>query len=100
LQYLTNHMARLIDSLLEFSRVGRLDLAVQPTDLNQVVGELLDSLRISLQENGVEVRIPQPLPTILCDQVRIAEVFRNLITNAMKYNDKENKWIEIGVHEG
>jgi two-component system, chemotaxis family, sensor kinase Cph1 len=96
LQYLTNHMARLIDSLLEFSRVGRLDLAVQATDLNQVVGEVLDSLRISLQENSVEVRIPQPLPTILCDQVRIAEVFRNLITNAMKYNDKEKKWIEIG----
>src|SRR5690606_14228954 len=37
-----------------------------------------------------------PLPTIRCDQVRIAEVFRNLITNAMKYNDKPEKWIEIG----
>ena len=44
----------------------------------------------------MEVRIPRPLPTILGDRVRIGEVFRNLITNSMKYNDKPEKWIEIG----
>ena len=57
---------------------------------------MLDSLRINLKERGVEVRIPRPLPTIQGDRVRIGEVFRNLITNAMKYNDKPEKWIEIG----
>lgn len=41
--------------------------------------------------------MPRPLPTVLCDRVRIGEVFRNLITNAMKYNDKPEKWVEIGV---
>ena len=49
-----------------------------------------------LEENQVKVHIPQPLPTVRCDQVRITEVFRNLITNAVKYNDKPEKWIEIG----
>ena len=32
--------------------------------------------------------------------MRVAEVFRNLITNAMKYNDKPEKWIEIGYRDG
>ncbi len=57
---------------------------------------MLDSLRINLKERGVEIRIPRPLPTIQGDRVRIGEVFRNLITNSMKYNDKPEKWIEIG----
>jgi signal transduction histidine kinase len=36
------------------------------------------------------------LPSVRCDSVRIGEVFRNLIVNAMKYNDKPVKWIEVG----
>ena len=34
--------------------------------------------------------------TLSCDRIRIGEAFRNLITNAVKYNDKPEKWIEIG----
>ena len=96
LKRLTQRMDVLLDSLLDFSRVGRLDFAIRTTDLNEVLEEVLDSLRINLKERGVEVRIPRPLPTIQGDRVRIGEVLRNLITNAMKYNDKPEKWIEIG----
>jgi PAS domain S-box-containing protein len=100
LKDLTQRMYALIDSLLEFSRVGRVDLAVQETDLNDVLAEVLGSLRISLEERGFAVKIPRPLPTIPCDHVRIAEVYRNLITNAIKYNDKAEPWIEIGWRDG
>ena len=36
------------------------------------------------------------LPEVTCDSVRVAEIFRNLIVNALKYNDKAEKRIEIG----
>jgi light-regulated signal transduction histidine kinase (bacteriophytochrome) len=36
------------------------------------------------------------LPTIECDPVLVGEVFSNLIINALKYNDKPEKWVEIG----
>ncbi len=94
---LAQRLEGLINSLLTFSRVGRVELAVQETDLNQILAEILDSLAITLKEKGVEVRIPKRLPSLRCDQVRIAEVFRNLITNAIKYNDKPTKWVEIGA---
>ncbi|MBV9124994.1 MAG: hypothetical protein JO112_16695 [Planctomycetes bacterium] len=97
LKHLSQRLEALLDSLLAFSRVGRVHLATQPTDLNDLVAQVVDSLHISLQERGVTVRIPRPLPTLSCDQVRVGEVFRNLITNALKYNDKEEKWIEIGT---
>ena len=97
LQRLSKRMDTLIDALLQFSRVGRTELAVQPTSLQGVLEEVLDSLRITVEEQGVEIRIPSPLPEVVCDRVRIGEVFENLIVNAVKYNDKPQKWIEIGL---
>lgn len=85
-----------IDSLLHFSQVGRTELAIASTDLNDVVADVVDSLGGSLKEHNVEVRIA-PLPTVPCDRMRVSEVFQNLIGNAMKYNDKPEKWIEVGT---
>ena len=96
LQKLTRRMEALIESLLMYSRVGRTELAVQDTNLNETLADIVETLEIRLHELGVEIRQPRPLPTLRCDGVRVGEVFRNLITNAMKYNDKPQKWIETG----
>jgi signal transduction histidine kinase len=98
LMRLTRRMETLIDSLLQFSRLGRVDLAVTRVDLGEIVSGILDSLAISLRQEGVEVRVPRPLPVVRADRVRVGEIFHNLIVNAMKYNDKPQKWIEIGWH--
>jgi signal transduction histidine kinase len=96
---LTRRMESLIDSLLHFSRVGRVDLAMDRVDLNEILADVLDSLGPHLAEKGVAVRIPRPLPTVLCDRARIGEIFRNLITNGAKYNDKPDKQVEIGYRQ-
>jgi signal transduction histidine kinase len=93
---LTRRMETLIDSLLQFSRLGRVDLAIDDVDLNVVLEEVLDAIAINLKENGVAVRLPSSLPVVRCDRVRVRELFYNLIVNAMKYNDKPEKWIEVG----
>ncbi|HYA79877.1 MAG TPA: ATP-binding protein [Methylocystis sp.] len=93
---LAQRLEDLIDTLLIYSRVGRVDLALEETDLDEVVRDVLDSLAISLKEKGVQVRVPEPLPRLYCDSARVAEVFRNLLSNAIKYNDKPEKWVEIG----
>jgi len=99
LMRLTRRMETLIDSLLQYSRLGRVDLAIDRVDLNEIVAECLDSLAISLQEEKVDVRVPRPLPVVRADRVRVGEIFYNLIVNAMKYNDKAEKWIEVGWRE-
>jgi light-regulated signal transduction histidine kinase (bacteriophytochrome) len=93
---LTQRMEHLIDSLLHFSRLGRVDILRKPTNLNLVVQQILDLLIPRIEELSIEIRIPQSLPTVYCDPVQVGEVFNNLITNAIKYNDKALKWIEIG----
>lgn len=93
---LTKRMEALIDDLLTYSRVGRTKQNIVATDMDGLVGEIIDSLKFSLEEKNIDLRRPEPLPTVTCDRVRIGEVIRNLITNATKYNDKDKKWIEIG----
>lgn len=97
---LAERMAALIDTLLEYSRVGRADLAFAETDLNEVLAGVLDSLAITVKEQGVQVRIPQRLPALRCNRVRIGQVFHNLLSNAIKYNDKAEKSVEIGCQGG
>ena len=97
LSRLSRRMETLIDSLLHYSRLGRTDLALDEVDVQEVVEDVVDRLGISLREQNIEVRIPRRLPVIQSDRVRLGEVFANLITNAIKYNDKPQRWIEIGV---
>lgn len=95
LSRLTQRLERLIADLASYSRIGRGEMAVKPTDLNAVLSEVLSDLEFFLVEHNVEIRVPVALPTLPCDGLRIGEVLRNLITNAVKYNDKTDKWVEI-----
>jgi two-component system, chemotaxis family, sensor kinase Cph1 len=95
LMRLTQRMEDLINSLLHYSRLGRTELILQPVDLSKVIENVLDVIKISYPE-PVDFRIPRPLPKVQCDPTQIVEVFTNLVSNAIKYNDKEQKWIEIG----
>jgi len=94
--YLCQRMERLVDDLLYFSRLGRQDLAVKPTDLNAIIDDIETMMETTLQEAGARIIIPERLPVIICDQPRVAELFRNLITNAVKYNDKPEKHVIVG----
>ncbi len=92
---LTQRMDDLIEGLLQYSRVGRVDLVLQPVDLNDLVESAVDLLHARIEECGGTVSAG-PLPTLMCDRVRIREVFSNLIVNALKYNDRDRKQVEIG----
>ncbi|MER3434305.1 MAG: cyanobacterial phytochrome A [Leptolyngbya sp. ERB_1_1] len=96
---LTRRMESLINALLRFSRLGQTEIRLQLTDLNQVVSQVLEDLPINRPELQAQIRIPRPLPTINCDTVLIQEVLVNLISNAVKYNDKPDQWVEIGFVE-
>ncbi len=94
---LSQRMDDLLNSLLEYSRVGRADFADVPVDLNQVVAEALEVLRPRSDAQKTVIRLLSPLPFVRGDRSRLGEVFVNLIGNAIKYNDKASKWVEIGV---
>ncbi|TAG92495.1 MAG: GAF domain-containing protein [Oscillatoriales cyanobacterium] len=96
---LTQRMEDLINSLLYFSRLGRAELIRQTVNLDELVQQVIATLTISRPQNEVEFRIPQPLPSFECDRTQVNELFTNLIGNALKYNNKTEKWVEIGYIE-
>lgn len=96
LGYLTQRLERLVNDLLYFSRLGRQELAQQMTDMSEVVDDIAFRLDTLLKEQDAAVVKATPLPQIVCDKTRIAEVLHNLVINAVKYNDKREKRVEIG----
>jgi PAS domain S-box-containing protein len=96
LMRLTGRMQDVIDALLHSSRVGRQGLSMAAVDLNRVVLDVLETLGPVLESERVRVSFAGDLPTVRCDETLVREVFHNLVTNAMKYNDKPEKRIEIG----
>ena len=96
LMRLTHRMEDLINSLLHYSRLGRDELQMRPEDLNNLVAEVLDVIKVSARDTQVKFNIPRPLPTVKCDRTQVNELFTNLISNGIKYNQKEQKIIEIG----
>ena len=99
LMRLTQRMESLIESLLQYSRIGRTQITIKELDLNHLLRETLEMIQTRISEGNAEVRIADPLPRIHGDEVLLREVFTNLLTNAIKYNDKENRLVEVGFLE-
>jgi len=93
---LTKRMEDLINALLHFSRLGRQELSFQSVNLNQSLESISELFSVSKGGENIEIRIPRSLPNIIGDRVLLEEVFTNLISNAFKYNNQSEKWVEIG----
>ena len=93
----TDKMQRLLNDLLELSRVGRLVNQPQSVDLNEMISEVLELLYGRLHGNHVRVSVEEKLPHVYGDRARLLEVWQNLIDNAAKFmGDQPNPQIEIG----
>ena len=84
-------MALLLDDLLDVSRItrGRLDLKVEPVDLDSVVGAAVETARPLIESKHHQLYItlpPQPL-RLMADPLRLSQSLSNLLTNAAKYTD-------------
>jgi PAS domain S-box-containing protein len=78
-------MAQMIDELLEFSRIGRTELAQRPVDLGALAHHLADELVLAYPGALIDV---QPLPVVDGDTTLLRLVFSNLLGNALKFSSK------------
>ena len=99
LMRLTLRMDSLLDSLLHFSRVGREELTLEKVDFNELLAEAIEMIGSRTTDGRSEIVTPRPLPPVWCDRVRFREVLVNLLSNALKYNDKDFKRVEVGYLE-
>ncbi len=97
LQRSSVRMKNLIDDLLKLASIGTKREPLEPVDLKAVLAEVREDLGALLE--GVQLELPQELPVVVANRTRMAELFSNLISNAVKYNDKPEKWVQIGLEE-
>jgi signal transduction histidine kinase len=84
--------------ILQYSRIARLDLELSSVNLDSLLDEALDSLRDLIAAHKVRIERPQSLPTIRCHAEYLREVFHNLISNGIIYNEQAEKIITVGWH--
>jgi signal transduction histidine kinase len=93
-------MQRLLDELLELSRIGRLMNPPQIIAFADLVQEALDIVRGRLDAGRVRVTVQPDLPPVYGDRQRLLEVLQNLLDNAAKFmGDQPEPVIEIGCRE-
>jgi signal transduction histidine kinase len=91
---------RMVQRLLDFSRVARLDYQFEPLEMPKLVRGIVDSLGFHAREKGIAIEIGE-LPDAVGDRVQVESVIRNLVDNAVKYmGDGPRREIAIGGRQG
>jgi PAS domain S-box-containing protein len=85
------HMSRLLDDLLDVSRItrGTLELKKSPTELTLIVGSAIETARpiLDSKHHTLALDLPKQAVQLDADPVRLAQVFSNILINAAKYTD-------------
>jgi signal transduction histidine kinase len=94
----TDKMQRLLNELLELSRIGRLQNESTSFSLAELAHEAVELVHGRITARGVTVRIAPDLPMIYGDRPRLVEVLQNLLDNAAKFmGHQTDPCVEIGV---
>ncbi len=88
-----DRLQALIEGVLNYSRLGRVEEESEAVDLNRVLPEVIDL--IAPPEN-ISITVENEMPVIMCERTRIFQVFQNLLSNAVKYMDKPDGRIQVG----
>ena len=99
-----NHMVRLVDDLLDVSRIssGKLVLRKSRVDVRDAIRDALETVQPAMREARHELRVDlpsEPLP-VEADAVRLTQVFSNLLNNAARYTSPGGQIEVVAVREG
>jgi PAS domain S-box-containing protein len=92
----SRRLSNLIEDLLTLAQVGRITKAPQSFDLAETVAVVLKDLDDMIQRKNATVSVEGPLPVLVGDSPRVAQLISNLIANGLKYNTNAAPHIRIG----
>ena len=83
----TRRMNTLVKALLDYSRLGR-NKKLQSVDCQKIINNVIEDLQKSIESSGARIFIGK-MPTLKVYEIEIGQVFQNLITNAIKFRNKD-----------
>jgi hypothetical protein len=88
-------MEGLINGVLQYSRVGRINIEIEDVDVGQLLAEVVDGLA---PPPGFHIDIATDMPTLPTARVPLSQIFANLLSNAIKYHHRpESAQITVSV---
>jgi signal transduction histidine kinase/CheY-like chemotaxis protein len=100
----TNHLARILDDLLDVSRItrGKIELHRSPTALQPIVADAVETARPLLEgrQHTLSVSLPSEPVLVDADPTRLSQALGNLLTNAAKYTRPEGRIAVTAAVEG
>ena len=81
-------MDSLFDRILKLSRTGQVELTIKKLDTNNMLSNVIRSLKFRIEEVEASIKVSS-LPSCMGDETQINQVFSNLLSNALKYQDPE-----------
>lgn len=94
----SNRMKTLINDLLAYSRVGTRGIEFKPINCETALAIALNNLQIAIEETNAEIS-HDLMPQVMGDEGQIAQIFQNLVGNAIKFRGDKIPRIHIGVEQ-
>ncbi len=106
-----DEMTKLLDELLELSRIGRQMAAPERRNVGDLARDAIERLAIQLDERGIDLDFGDDLPDVFGDPGRLLEVFQNLLDNAIKFMgeqpaprielraQQEGRWVHCSIRD-
>src|SRR5262249_5418228 len=89
-------MQMLVKDLLAYSRVDSQGKMPRPIDADAVVRQVITGLQVAIDESRADI-VSDKLPIIDADELQLAQIFQNLISNALKFHGDDPPRIRIGA---
>jgi two-component system, chemotaxis family, CheB/CheR fusion protein len=90
----SNRMQNLVDDILTLSRLSNTEIPFTQTDLNDIVSRIIDDLEITIKDKNAIIDAKE-LPVINAVPGQMHQLFQNLISNGLKFNEKKQPTITI-----
>ncbi|MGB1314737.1 MAG: sensor histidine kinase [Chitinophagales bacterium] len=91
-------MNNLVDSLLKYSKIGYQNVEMENLSLNTLISGVIENLATEIKQKNAVINLEE-MPEIIGNKILLQQLFQNLISNALKYNDTQKPEINISMSE-
>jgi PAS domain S-box-containing protein len=95
----SRRMRAMILAMLNLSRAGKVIGDFIPVNTDDLISVLKADLAELIRAKSAEIRVPESLPVVWGDWNRLTQLFANLLTNGLKFNENPAPWVEVGTIE-
>jgi signal transduction histidine kinase len=96
MQSRTDRLQQMIEGILHYSRTAGRDHPSEQTDVKALISNEIEE---NFSTFAINIQIPDALPVLVTDSIKLKEVFHNILINGIQHNDKEDKSLHIACRD-